>query len=238
MASAFTSVEDSSVLLWSGKPDCDAAHSDVLAFLNGHCTPFPTSVKAGDNILRGNLGETIVFCLGRSERFGSKCLGHFANALRPFSGKSNPELDLLWVHFGQSAKDDWAVLQEVKTTAATSIDYATNLISDYDKLFGTNPRLTLQTRIQDFKNRLEFEQNQPADIVQRANQLIGASPVACPRIRLLPTVVHDSAATDVVDTMLLVRESLTGKNWADVEPWAVGLSSLDARLVRLARGKA
>jgi hypothetical protein len=37
--------------------------------------------------------------------------------------------------------------------------------------------------------------------------------------------------------MLLVRESLTGKSWADVEPWAVGLSSLDGRLVRLARGK-
>lgn len=237
MAIAFTSVEDSSVLLWTGKPDCDAAHADILEFLNGHCTPFPASVKAGDNILRGNLGETIVFCLGRTERFGSTCHGHFANALRPFSGKSNPELDLLWVHFGKNANDDWAVLQEVKTTSAASITYATNLIEDYDKLFGTNPRLTLQTRIQDFKNRLEFEQNQSAQIVQRANQLTGVSPVACPRIRLLPTVVHDSAATDVVDTMLLVRESLTGKNWADVEPWAVGLSSLDGRLVRLARGK-
>lgn len=238
MTDAFTSVEDSSVLLWTGKPNCDAAHSEVLAFLNSHCQPFPTTVGAKDNILRGNLGETIVFCLGKSQQFGSNnCLGHFANALRPFSGKSNPELDLLWVHFGNCSKDDWAVLQEVKTTSADSIAYANNLVSDYDKLFGTNPRLTLQTRFQDFKNRLEFEQNRPAHILQRANQLLGVSPVACPRIRLLPTVVHDSVATDVVDTMLLVRESLTGKNWADVEPWAIGLSSLDDRLVRLARGK-
>lgn len=237
MAGVFSFTEDSSVLLWTGNPDCQAAHSEILSFLTAHCQPFPQTAKKGDNILRGNIGETIVFCLGKSERFGHDCLGHFANALRPFSGKSNPELDLLWVHFGVTANDDWAVLQEVKTTAAKSITYANNLIDDFDKLFGTNARLTLHTRIQDFKNRLEFEQNRPAHLIQRANQLCGTSPGACPRIRLLPTVVHDSQAEDVVETMLLVRETLSSKSWGGVEPWAVGLSALDDRLVRLARGQ-
>lgn len=237
MTNAFQFTEESSVLLWSGNPACQAAHSEILAFLTENCKPFPAITREGDNILRGNVGETIVFCLGKSERFRDGCLGHFANALRPFSGKSNPELDLLWVHFGATARDDWAVLQEVKTTAAKSINYANNLIDDFDKLFGTNARLTLHTRIQDFKNRLEFEQNRPVDLIRRANLLCGPCPAACPRIRLLPTVVHDLAAEDVVETMLLVRETLSSKNWNDVEPWAVGLSSLDDRLVRLARGQ-
>lgn len=237
MGDVFCFSEDSSVVLWTGNPDCQAAHDEILSFLTDHCQPFPSSVKNGDNILRGNIGETITFCLGKSERFDQEYLGHFANALRPFSGKSNPELDLLWVHFGATANDDWAVLQEVKTTAAQSIAYANNLIDDFDKLFGTNARLTLHTRVQDFKNRLEFEQNRPASLIRRASQLCGTSPAACPRIRLLPTVVHDTAAQDVVDTMLLVRETLSSKNWSDVEPWAIGLSSLDDRLIRLARGQ-
>lgn len=236
MKRVFSSVEQSTVLLWTGNPDCQAAHNEILKFLETNCKPFPANVIEEDNILRGNLGETITFCLGKTERFRA-CIGHFANALRPFSGKSNPELDLLWVHFGERPSDDWAMLQEVKTTSADSIDYAKNLTDDYDKLFGTNPRLTLHTRIQDFKNRLEFEHNKPRNILKRANQLAGTEPANCRRIRLLPTAVHDLTANDAAETMLVVRETLTARGWQNVEAWAIGLSSLDNRIVRLAKGR-
>jgi hypothetical protein len=218
MGGVFGFVDESSVLLWTGNPNCQAAHDEILTFLTERCPPFVPSPQKGDKILRGNLGETITFCLGSSERFGDEWLGHFANALRPFSGKSNPELDLLWVHFGPTSNEDWAVLQEVKTTSAQSISYANNLIDDFDKLFGTNARFTLQTRIQDFKNRLEFEQKRAPELVRRVNHFCGTSPAGCPRIRLLSTVVHDTSAVDVVETMLLVRETLSSKSWSDVEP--------------------
>jgi hypothetical protein len=234
----FVSVDDSSVLLWSGNPDCQAAHAAILNFLSKNCTPFINSPKTDDHILRGNLGETITFCLGRWQVFGTDCLGHFANALRPFSGKSNPELDLLWVYFGASPKDDWAALQEVKTTGANTIAYASNLIDDYDKLFATNPRLTLHTRIQDFKNRLQYEQNRPDAILDRVTRLFAVSPKTSTKIRLLPTVVHDRTAQDVVSTMLAIRDTLINREWSNVESWAINLSQLDQRLMRLAGGKA
>jgi hypothetical protein len=233
----FSAAEASSVLLWSGDPDCQAAHDAILGFLDANCKPFPLSPQPDDNILRGNLGETITFCLGHWERFGHECHGHFANALRPFSGQSNPELDLLWVYIGRSQQDDWGVLQEVKTSGRGTIEYANNLINDYDKLFADNSRLTLQTRIQDFKNRLQYERNEPQAILDRVNRLFGLTPAGCSQLRLLPTVVHDLDATDVASTMLAIRDTLIGRSWYNVEPWAIGLSALDSRLLRLAGGQ-
>ena len=232
----FCVTEDSSVLLWTGNPDCQTAHNEILTFLSENCAPFITDSKPKDNILRGNLGETITFCLGSWSRFGDSCLKHLPNALRPFSGKSNPEIDLLWMHIGKDPKDDWAVLQEVKTTVAASISYANNLIDDYDKLFGTQPRFTLHSRMQDFKNRLQYEQNRPQSILGRVSRMCGTSPATSRKIRLVPTVVHDNSAADVVSTMLAIRDTLVGREWHEIEPWAIGFSDLDSRLHRLARG--
>ena len=82
-----------------------------------------------------------------------------ANATRPFRPNSAIDFDIVWLDLADDPKDDAATLQEVKTTSGPSLGYADNLIDDYDKLFGTNPRLTLWTRLQDIKNKLEFERS-------------------------------------------------------------------------------
>ena len=52
------------VILWMGDPDCQAAHNATLSWLMENCPTFYSTPSAGDNILKGNLGETISFCVG------------------------------------------------------------------------------------------------------------------------------------------------------------------------------
>jgi hypothetical protein len=60
----FVRGDTSGVVLWGGDPDCQAAHDAILHWLNENCPNFYTDASEDDNILKGNLGETIVFCVG------------------------------------------------------------------------------------------------------------------------------------------------------------------------------
>ena len=73
---------------------------------------------------------------------------HAANAWDPLSSISRPDIDIVWAYFGELPDGDWVALQEVKTTVTNSLSIADNLIEDYDKLFGENPKLTLRTRLE------------------------------------------------------------------------------------------
>jgi len=112
------------------------------------------------------------------------------------------------------------------------------LIHDYDKLFGTDPRFTLQTRLQDIKNKLEYEHQRP-DLCPRVADLAGRSPQTSPQVRLLPTLVHERLTSDPQTKMLAIRQTLYGKGWAlsAVQPWAIGFFDSNARLLRLAMGQ-
>jgi len=63
----------------------------------------------------------------------------------------------VWVCFAQKAKDDYAIVQEVKTTGLTNLRYANELIADYEKLYGTNLDLTLRTRFKPLKKEFLFK---------------------------------------------------------------------------------
>jgi hypothetical protein len=56
-------------------------------------------------------------------------------------------------------------------------------------------------------------------------------------VRLLPTLVHEKNGTTPHPKMLAIRETLIGLGWTEVEAWAIALSDLDQRLVRIATGK-
>jgi len=118
------------------------------------------------------------------------------------------------------------------------LSLADNLISDYDKLFETDPRFTLQTRLQDIKNKLEYEHKQP-ELCPRITELAGQSPQTSPQVQLLPTLVHERLGSDPQTKMLAIRETLSGKGWPRraVQPWAIGLFDLNTRLLRLATGQ-
>jgi hypothetical protein len=139
---------------------------------------------------------------------------------------------------GKSENDDHAFVQEVKTTGENSLDYAYELIPDYDKLFGTNPAFRLQTRLQALKNEVEYKLRRP-DLCKRISFLAGMSVQTSPRVRLVPTLVHDLGAADPVKRMVAIRSTLVGKGWPvlSISAWAIGISDLDTRLKRLAKGK-
>ena len=147
-----------------------------------------------------------------------------------------PDLDIVWLHFGSTEADDWAALQEVKTTGGDSLGLADSLITDYEKLFGENLKLTLQTRLGDLKNKLD--QQGQGHLSSRVTALGGPAPNRARGIRLIPTLLHD-AALDSSTKMDAVRQVLIGRGWSTgvVECWSVTLGDIDQRLTRLARGQ-
>jgi hypothetical protein len=233
----FSRTENEGVVLWTGNPTCQRAHDAILKWLGDTCGNFRTTVRRDDNILRGNLGESIAFCVAIWNGYE----GWYpfpVNAYRPFNPSSGIDIDIVWVFFAERRRGDKAVLQEVKATGEPSLNYANNLINDYEKLFGTDVNLTLQTRFQALKNQLEFTLKKP-DLARRLAELPGKSPGTSPRIGLLPTLVHERNGTDPYPKMIAIRETLIGEGWSPdiLEAWAIGLESLNDRLVRLATGR-
>lgn len=221
---------------WVGDPDDNAAHQAILTWLEGAVDGgFLDHSVSISNRIKGNLGEFIAYRIGRSYVFTNGEIASTANASEPLSDISKPGIDIVWMHFGDAATDDWVALQEVKTTGQESLQLADGLIDDYDKLFGKNLRLTLQTRLTALKNELD-EQGQ-GHFSARINQLGGPSPDLTRGIRLFPTLLHD-AEHDSSEKMVAVRQAIIGQRWSSdvVECWSIALGDLDARLSRLAKG--
>jgi hypothetical protein len=80
-----------------------------LYWLQENCPLFSAESAEDDNILRGNLGETIAFCVGHWFVFNNTPAYAFtANALNPFRKISRPEIDIVWIRFA-TTDDDVAV---------------------------------------------------------------------------------------------------------------------------------
>jgi hypothetical protein len=229
------SIDD--VELWVGCPDCQSAHESILRRLRKFTQAFLGTRSEVTNSHRGNLGEFIAFCLGESDDFSSHT-PFPANAFNPLSSISRPEIDIVWVFFGQNDRDDCSVLQEVKTTSDPDIKIAYELVVDFDKLFGTDVGLTLHTRLQAMKNELQYKLNKP-ELCRRLSKLAGNSPKTSANVRLLPTIVYERENSKPEIRMHAVRTILIGRGWPPqaVESWAIGLFELDPRLIRLAMGK-
>ena len=224
-------------IAWEGDPNDAAAHQAVLAWLQPAVTSgFLQAPSSAWNSIKGNLGEFIAYCIGKNYVFADVAVAHAANASDPLSPISRPDIDIVWLHFGEIESEDWAVLQEVKTTGEASLRLANDLLDDYDKLFGENLRLTLHTRLNALKNRLD--QQGSSHLCTRVSALAGPSPQQSPAIRLVPTLLHD-AAHPSSEKMDVVRQGLIGRHWAShaVVCWSIAFSNIDQRLNRLSRGQ-
>ena len=227
------------VIIWTGSPDCQAAHNWVLEWLTSRNAPFLAEGEELGPRRKGNFGECIAFQIGSANLFNGEGDYTFpANALNPLVNNARPGVDIVWIRFGNSVSDDLAVLQEVKVTTQAGLDYANNLIADYDKLFSTDPAVTLQTRLQDVKNELELKLKR-RDLCARVAEITGNSPKTAEKVKIIPTLIHDLRTAGSDTKMLTIRQTLCGKGWANnaVSAWAIGMTELEERLIRLAMGR-
>jgi len=236
----FTPTVQASLTLWRGTPDCQAAHDYLLERLT-HITggQFRAVGSPLTNRIKGNLGEVSAFWLGREGPHAGLSHVFTMNCHQPLLDISLAGVDIVWISFNdQDQTRDFAVLQEVKTTSGISLDYADTLVDDYTKLFSIEMSLTLQSRFQSIKNRLEFEHDRP-DLCLRLNALAGQAPDDSTRVRLLPTLVHEAAGKEPSLKLATVRTSLVNLGWSagQISEWSIALTDLDERLKRLSWGR-
>lgn len=221
---------------WFGDPD-QVAHDALRDWLAAHCgSTFLGDPAHFSTQIQGNLGEAIALCVGLWHDYKKSFFAFTANAHDPIQPISRPGVDIIWLFFGDVASRDLALLQEVKTTCDANLRLATDLIDDYRKLFGTDLNLTLRSRLDSKKTKVELEQQRP-ELCPRITELAGQSPVTSPKIMLLPTLVHDTSV-DSTAKMLVVRTALVGAGWitTSVISWSITLDGLRERLIRLAGG--
>ena len=224
-------------LAWKGCPSDDAACQTILNWLRDVVIAgFLEPSQPLSNSTKGNLGEFITYQMGKKFAFTDNEIADTATAWDPLSPAPRQNVDIVWLCFGSGETDDWVALQEVKTTGASSLSLAHRLVVDYDKLFGENLRLTLQARLGALKNKLD-EKGQ-GELSPRLTALGGPSPSDAHGIRLIPTLLHDSAYSSCAK-MMSVRRALIDRGWSpnSVECWSISLSDLDNRLSRLAKGQ-
>lgn len=236
---AFAAQEYNGNTVWHGAPDCDAAHQDVLAWLTETGQPFlEPGVNPTTNVF-GNVGELIAFRIGREriQTNGGELVAHAPNVDAPLIDRSRDGVDIVWLHFAEHPSGDWVVLQEVKATADPGLGHAATLLNDYQKLFGTDPRLTLRSRLNGLKAWLSLQLDRP-QLATRLTGLGGSSPSEATRVRVLPTFVHEASTADPAGRMVLIRQSMLGLGWPDeaIYCWAVGLEDFATRIDQLVHG--
>ena len=232
---SFQQNNSNGVVVWTGHPDCQAAHDWLLTRLTQHALPFlsPPPEQLSFS-MQGNLAETLSMCVAWDLRQPSqRCFP--ANAQHPLSSISRPDIDLLWIGLGNQPSDDYIVIQEIKSTGGSDLSYADRLLDDYNKLF-SHPKFSLQTRIQAIQWQMEW-QNEDPQTIARISRIAGVSPSTCgAAVKLVPTLVHDLNSAPAAPKMLAVTATLTNRGWSNVEPWAIGLTNLLDRFGRLSRG--
>jgi hypothetical protein len=229
----FNYVQSGSVALWTGDPNCQNGHDYMRTWLRTHISPYPVTWIDGDTRTQGNLGEALAFCVAKFGQLDTY-RPFVANAFAPFSGISRNEIDILWIGFGPTPADDRAIIQEVKTTFAQDLAYAKQLLPDYEKAFGVDPKVQFNTHLGKVKVELEMTHKRP-DLAKRVNALTATTPANAKRIVCIPTLVHDLAGADPAGTLSAIKSAMLAKGWVSVHPWSIALSEIKLRFPRIAQ---
>jgi len=226
----------SGIDLWVGDPSCQAAHEALLATLSTLGNFIPPTEELGTR-RQGNLGEFISLQVALSSQLPhSRVFG--SSAFDPLQNISSAGLDISYAYFDDhDEKNDLLYVQEVKTTGDISLSYANALIKDYEKLFGEDANLTLQTRTQAMAFRLETSEQRP-DLATRLRRLAATQPLTCQHVRLIPTIVHELIGADPHKKLLAITSAIGALGWPkeQINGWSIGFQDLISRLDRLARG--
>jgi hypothetical protein len=222
---SFLSTVSGDVVLWRGNPNCTAAQKHVREWLKTSSPNYPVAWAPRNIRLIGNLGESVAFCCSRLAWSPlPRCFS--ANLGKPLSNMSRSGIDLLWIGFGNTPAEDFAIHQEVKTTLAGNLSYASSLLTDYEKSFGRDQNLTLNTHLQGLKVDLEFTHQEP-QLAVRVNALMATSPAHARRLRIVPTLVHDiTTADDPVEKLVGIEAQLTAMGWLQIETWSIAFTGI------------
>lgn len=222
------------IVLWTGDPDCETARKAVRAKLESNSAYLLKTSDELTQIRAGNLGEYISFLIGKDFDFS-----HYqpvpANALNPLGPISKADLDIVWCYFGASDTEDLILLQEVKTTYSSDLEIRSKLITDYKKLFDTDPSQQLATRLMCLKNHFQYVLDQK-HYLKRIDKLQASTPAACQQIKIVPTLVHERIDAKPVEKLIAVRSSLIGLGWNEksIIPWSISFEDFENRLIQIA----
>ena len=235
--SVFSKTTAGGIQLWVGNPDCQTAHNFLLGHLVRMQANFIGATEELGTRRQGNIGEFIGLRVAYDAGMGG--LRKFAaNATNPLNTISKTDLDICYILFHESDESrDIIYIQEVKTTFGLTLSYADTLAKDFEKLFGGDPNLTLQSRMQVICTRLEIETNEE-HLCERALALAATKPAECTKVRLIPTLVHERVGTQPAPKLVAVRTSIISQGWngSSVDAWSIAFTDLEDRLTRLARG--
>ena len=106
----FYSEDIDNVVLWLGKPDCQAGHRFILEQLQQLGVVFLSSSTLVNNSVAGNLGEFTAFRLAQQDANFENYKPFPANALNPLNRISKSDLDIVWIRFAENSRDDLAIL--------------------------------------------------------------------------------------------------------------------------------
>lgn len=224
--------------LWTGDPDCQHAHETLLTALAVFGNFIGPTQSLGTR-RQGNLGEFISLHVATGPANLQHSKAYAINAFDPLQDVSSPGLDITYAYFDAEDEDrDRLYVQEVKTTGEVSLSYADTLVTDYEKLFGEDPNLTLGTRVQAIAMRVELGEKEPM-LANRLRRLASTQPKTCTHIRLVPTLVHELKGTSPQKKLLAVASAISTLGWpmGSINPWGIALTDLVARLGRMARGQ-
>jgi hypothetical protein len=231
----FSGSQSGGVAVFTPTPDSQAAHDELLAHL----------VASGVGLIpigvdfnlshQGNLGEYIAYRIGRDILYPTFRVKD-ANASFPTNSISESSLDLLWISLGKTPDQDVAVVQEVKTSGDEDLSVADKLVADYKKLFSTDIRVTLGSRLKVFARKLkDMDPSLEPSLMDRIVALGGISPALCSQVRVAPTLVHDSQHAGPTK-LAAVRTTIAAEGWPQTEAITIRLDDLVERLERISRG--
>ncbi|TMU70219.1 hypothetical protein [Hydrogenophaga intermedia] len=149
-------------------------------------------------------------------------------------------MDITIIHLdpqGDVANDCLYIL-EVKTTGQVTLNYASALIADYEKLLDqTNPDTSLGARVKWLKTKLKYEHKLDKALLDRVDDLYRPLASDCARIKLLPTLVHDRRYGDPIQTLGAVSDAISSQGWParNIESQSIALRRLDDCLSHLAK---
>lgn len=239
----FKAETSDSLRSYTGDPKCEEGYKWIQEILLETTNDFIVNSTEFNDRIKGNIGEFVVFHITRAEiKPGDGWYIFYSNADTPLSRISGSGLDICFLYLGANDQgtEDTLCIQEVKTTGASNLSYATALVSDYEKLTSADTSVNLHTRVRSLKARMrDIYGVTDRKVLDRVQNLAHPDPSKCQNVFLLPTLVHELKGADPAAALSQVRSQIAAQGWRLelIYPISIGLTRLNDGFSHLAQNK-